>query len=950
MKKKLTLITIFLLIATANFSKEPTTKPMLRQNTQIHSSPIKRLDTGGKYLITASLDKTVKLWNAETGEYIRTFRLPIDEGNEGKVFSCAISPDGKTVAVGGWTGWNWYGEAAIYIFDTNTGIMKDKVDGMKSVIRDLEFSKDGKYLGASLAAKAGVQIITTNNWKVYKSLDGYGSDSYNISFDNNGHLATVSFDGNIRLYSKNFVLLKKVKSAGGNKPFNIAFSPDNSKLAIGHNDTSNIHILDSKTLNLLYSPDITGLKSSKKISAVCWSKDGKYLFAGGNHSKVIDGKWWFLIRKYNSKGRGTYTDYKASANTIIDIKPFSEDIIFAGTHPDLGKMDYTGNLSYYKNSEGLSFRNAAFKYLKLTKTSITFKAMGKESVIFDLKEFILKNGDNSGKIYTDNKNGTLISEWEDSYAPKLDNKLISFLRKYEINRCVSITENGSILWGTGWKIYCTDKSGKVIWKKPAPGSVWAVNSIDGIVTAAYSDGTIRWYRLSDGQELMALMVHDDMKRWVLWTPEGYYTASPGGQDLIGWHINNGSSMEADFFSADRFADKFYRPDVLELVLQEKDTQIAIRKANIIRNIKVVATIEDSLPPVVKIITPKNAETTYSKKVNFSVKIKTPNDNPVIETKILLNGRLYEGGERGLNLVSRQGTDKKYSVSLEKGKNNVSFLARNSSGWSEASTVEVNFVSSSIDEDMGFVIKPKLYILAVGVSDYEDSTLKLKYPAKDANDFSNVMKKQEDRIYREVETKLLTNSNATKDNILDGLDWIQKETTSKDVAMIFVAGHGMNDESGYLYYLPQDVNLDRLRRTGLPAEEITRTISSIAGKVIYFMDTCHSGNLSVEGRRGGLVDTTKVVMELTSAENGAVVFASSTGRQYSLEHDKWQNGAFTKALVEGLSGKADYTGKGKISINMLDLYLSERVKELTNGSQTPTTAKPDTIRDFPLAIK
>jgi len=36
--------------------------------------------------------------------------------------------------------------------------------------------------------------------------------------------------------------------------------------------------------------------------------------------------------------------------------------------------------------------------------------------------------------------------------------------------------------------------------------------------------------------------------------------------------------------------------------------------------------------------------------------------------------------------------------------------------------------------------------------------------------------------------------------------------------------------------------------------------------------------------------------------------------------------------------------------MLDLYLSERVKELTGGRQTPTTAKPNTIQDFPIAVK
>jgi len=57
-------------------------------------------------------------------------------------------------------------------------------------------------------------------------------------------------------------------------------------------------------------------------------------------------------------------------------------------------------------------------------------------------------------------------------------------------------------------------------------------------------------------------------------------------------------------------------------------------------------------------------------------------------------------------------------------------------------------------------------------------------------------------------------------------------------------------------------------------------------------------------------------------------------------------------LEAKSGfvKADYGGKGKITINMLDLCLSERVKELTKGQQTPTTTKPQTIQDFPLAVK
>ena len=58
-----------------------------------------------------------------------------------------------------------------------------------------------------------------------------------------------------------------------------------------------------------------------------------------------------------------------------------------------------------------------------------------------------------------------------------------------------------------------------------------------LVVTAYADGTIRWHRLSDGKELLALFVHAKDKRFVAWTPKGYYAASPGAEDLIGWHVN-----------------------------------------------------------------------------------------------------------------------------------------------------------------------------------------------------------------------------------------------------------------------------------------------------------------------------------------------------------------------------------------------------------------------------
>ena len=105
-----------------------------------------------------------------------------------------------------------------------------------------------------------------------------------------------------------------------------------------------------------------------------------------------------------------------------------------------------------------------------------------------------------------------------------------------------------------------------------------------------------------------------------------------------------------------------------------------------------------------------------------------------------------------------------------------------------------------------------------------------------------------------------------------------------------------------------------------------------------------------GRKGDQADINGLVNELASAENGAIVFAASTGTQYSIEDPAWSNGAFTKALVEGLGGQAGVGTSGRITVNMLELYISERVKELTRGQQTPTTKKPDMISDYPVALK
>ena len=115
----------------------------------------------------------------------------------------------------------------------------------------------------------------------------------------------------------------------------------------------------------------------------------------------------------------------------------------------------------------------------------------------------------------------------------------------------------------------------------------------------------------------------------------------------------------------------------------------------------------------------------------------------------------------------------------------------------------------------FAVKPKLYVLSVGVAQYQDRALQLQYSAKDARDFANAMKLQGGRLYRDVEIRLLTDAQATRDAVVDGLEWLKTQVTYRDVGMLFLAGHGVNDPNGIYYFLPVNFSDQALMRTGVP---------------------------------------------------------------------------------------------------------------------------------------
>jgi hypothetical protein len=923
--------------------------PILSLNTPMHIAKIRHIDTDrrGRYLLTCSLDKTARLWRLSDGQLLRTFRPPIGEGDEGKLYACALSPDGQVAAVGGWINLGKSGNHNIYLFDAHSGALLRRISGLPNVIFDLEFSPDGRYLGAALGGSHGIRVYCTGDYQLHAEDKDYGDRSNNLAFSSDGRLAGVSFDGYIRLYDAGFQLQQKVAATGGKQPYSLAFSPDGRLLALDYEDSPAIQVLDGHSLRLLYAPDVQGIYTKNRLNNVAFSTDGERLAAG--YAYIIGSQ--YQIRIWEQGGRGAYKDYGAAANGIMDIKPLPGGAFaFGAAAPDWGVVQPQSGRGVYRAAELHAFNAADKSHFLLSAGggTVGVTPFGKSPMQFSLPERRLAQTQSAHPAPVAERSGIRLSDWNGNHAPKLNGKALSLLNQYETCLSADIAVGGAaFVLGTGWYIRCAYPDGRQRWATSVPEAVWCVkiDEFGEVVAAALGDGTIRWYRMSDGALQLSLFLHPD-GRWLLWTPSGYYDAAPGAEDLIGWHVNQGPDKEAAYYSVAQFRSTYYRPDIIDEVIESWDEKTAILRAGQMANRSTRTTpITAQLPPTVRLLSPADGAGVSRNTIEIEYSVNSPNDEPVTALRIQVDGRPI-AVERGLKPIDRQ----RATVSIPSQDSRVSVIAENRFGASQPATVQLRWQGGGPTHNT-IELRPKLYILAVGVSQYTHAKVdKLPLAAKDARDFAAVMQKQKGRLYADVQARILTDAQATKDNILDGLEWVQRQTTHRDVVAIFFAGHGVDDNAGTFYFLPVGADPAALKRSAVMKAEVQQTVATLAGKVLVFMDACHSGNLMKEispTRRNLVPDINSVINELISAENGAVVFSSSTGRQYSLEDAAWGNGAFTKAIIEGMEGKA--ASGGRITVKTLDAYIAERVKALTKGQQTPTTNYPPNVPDFPVGL-
>jgi hypothetical protein len=353
------------------------------------------------------------------------------------------------------------------------------------------------------------------------------------------------------------------------------------------------------------------------------------------------------------------------------------------------------------------------------------------------------------------------------------------------------------------------------------------------------------------------------------------------------------------------------------------------------------TVGQVLPPTVAITAPATAgggARVDGATVVVKAKAASTGAHPVTALRLLVDGRPCQG-DKGLRQIAapRLGeVEASWEVALAPGKHVLTAQAHSAVSKGLSAPVEVTRAGADKEQ-------PSLYVVAVGVSAYPGK-LRLHYAASDAALIGAVFREKGRGLFGKVEVRVVMNRDATRARILQELDWLASVMTPRDVAVVSFSGHGARDPAGSFHLVPIDGSTDDPAWALVPGEVLKQRLVNIPGKVVAPLDACHSGSLA-EGLRPSRPDN--LVRDLVTDDYGVVVMCSSLGREYSLESPETKAGFFTRSVVDGLSGAADFNKDGLVYIHELDRYAALRVRLLSGGTQHPVTGLPPTVRSFAL---
>lgn len=327
--------------------------------------------------------------------------------------------------------------------------------------------------------------------------------------------------------------------------------------------------------------------------------------------------------------------------------------------------------------------------------------------------------------------------------------------------------------------------------------------------------------------------------YALVLPDGRYAGSPGCEKMLLRHENR------ERRGMEPLAPWLNRPgEVLEAIGGDPD-DVAALKATTRRWLQKRGYDPDAMLPLPQVrelphveLDPGHArhETTWGSRVVKLPLLVRAAGRSVEQLDVRVNGTPLPSRQMK---IAPKGEDRvELSVPLTDGHCSIEVVAVDQEGCrSETATMVVPAESSSA---------PVTYLVALGVSDYEDESLNLKYAAKDAKDIAAAFQKYG---AGKTATLVLTDGEIRDASALEKVREFLRPAWLMDRVILYVAGHGMLDEKLDYYYAPAGFDREDPAGSGISLDSLKDCLKGTrAQQRLLLLDTCHSGFLGEAGRK------------------------------------------------------------------------------------------------------